>query len=395
MLSKNIQACRYKELDALRGIAALIVVLFHYTMGRPEAQFGFNLGTTGVDLFFIISGFVIFMSLAKVKDSSDFVINRVSRLYPTYWACVSFTFILICAASLYLYGDFRQINILAYLGNLTMFQLYLNISDLDGPYWTMIVEMIFYISILILFHFKLLKFLNIIGITLSVFVAVMTSVFYDYSFIKEILLWIPLLQFIPLFFAGTIFYKMKANKSGLVEQYLILAICLTTQILLFYNSGRSHQFITHIEYATMLTIYFALFIFFVNGKLSFIVSKGTLFLGKISFALYLIHQFISIEIMIPFLTQKLQINFWIASLIISLPIVIILSTIITYYIEIPMSKRMKEKLCKLKTVNIADIHNSNNPLKSEPSFDNGMLAVSLVEVKSVDTLMNNSTNQSM
>ena len=90
-----IKSKRFHELDALRGIAALMVVFFHFTIGRAEAKLGFKLGTTGVDLFFIISGFVIFMSLSKVKSSLDFVINRVSRLYPTYWVSVTFTFILI------------------------------------------------------------------------------------------------------------------------------------------------------------------------------------------------------------------------------------------------------------------------------------------------------------
>ena len=68
---------RYQELDALRGIAALFVVFFHFTMGREGLNTFFKLGTTGVDLFFIISGFVIFMSLQKISKGRDFVINRV------------------------------------------------------------------------------------------------------------------------------------------------------------------------------------------------------------------------------------------------------------------------------------------------------------------------------
>ena len=51
-----LKSTRYKELDALRGIAALVVVLFHLTMEREQAKLGFELGVTGVDLFFIISG---------------------------------------------------------------------------------------------------------------------------------------------------------------------------------------------------------------------------------------------------------------------------------------------------------------------------------------------------
>lgn len=61
-MNNTIQSNRYTELDALRGIAALMVVFFHFTMDRPQGQMGFKLGVTGVDLFFIISGFVIFMS---------------------------------------------------------------------------------------------------------------------------------------------------------------------------------------------------------------------------------------------------------------------------------------------------------------------------------------------
>src|SRR4051812_39368993 len=96
---------RYEELDALRGIASLMVVFFHYTMGRPQADVGFVLGTTGVDLFFIISGFVIFMSLNKITRSTDFIINRVSRLYPTYWTAVTFTFVILLLDTLLKLGS--------------------------------------------------------------------------------------------------------------------------------------------------------------------------------------------------------------------------------------------------------------------------------------------------
>jgi peptidoglycan/LPS O-acetylase OafA/YrhL len=51
---------RYDELDVLRGFAALFVLFFHLTLFRNEAKYGFQLGITGVDLFFMISGFVIF-----------------------------------------------------------------------------------------------------------------------------------------------------------------------------------------------------------------------------------------------------------------------------------------------------------------------------------------------
>ena len=89
--SKQQGKNRLLELDALRGIAALMVVLFHFTMDRPEMYYGFKYGVTGVDFFFIISGFVIFLTLSSTKNWKDFVVSRFSRLYPTYWTVVTFT----------------------------------------------------------------------------------------------------------------------------------------------------------------------------------------------------------------------------------------------------------------------------------------------------------------
>ena len=339
------QQNRFQELDALRGIAALMVVLFHYTMKRPEAELGFKLGTTGVDLFFIISGFVIFMSLTKAKTSLDFVINRVSRLYPTYWTCVTFTFVLIAFFAL---KNHEAIPLKQYVGNMTMFQYYLGITDLDGPYWTMIIEMIFYIGIVLLFHFKALKYLNPIGITLSLTVIVLTTFFYN-STTQWFLKYIPLLQYVPLFLAGTIFYKSYTQKSKLIENYALLLFCLICQIAMFKYCGRSRSVISQSQYASMLIVYFGLFVLFINGKLGFIVSKATLFLGKISFALYLIHQYVSIRLILPLLIDKYHFNFWIASLLIALPIVIILATLVTYFVDIPLSKKMKQRLHSLLT----------------------------------------------
>ena len=336
---------RLLELDALRGIAALSVVLFHFTMGREESKWGFKLGTTGVDLFFIISGFVIFMSLNRVSKSKDFIINRVSRLYPTYWCAVTFTFLLIICKTLLLKLDFHPINeFLNYAGNLTMFQYYLGIPDLDGPYWTMIIEMLFYILILLLYQFNLLKLLNILGLITSISIVILTSFWGNHNIVKAILNWIPLLPYIPLFLAGTVFYKIYINNQQKISNYAIILLCLIAQFLLFEHSGRSHHFINHQEYAIMICIYFTLFILFVNHKLNFIVSKLTLFLGKISFALYLTHQYISLQFLLPILVNKLHLNFWIAALFITLPISILIATLITKYVDIPLSKKMKEKL---------------------------------------------------
>ncbi len=91
---------RFFELDALRGIAATWVLLFHYFYeygrlyrpgGAPLLHVAFPDGVFGVYLFFMISGNVIFMTLRHSARPLDFVVSRFSRLYPAYWASIALT----------------------------------------------------------------------------------------------------------------------------------------------------------------------------------------------------------------------------------------------------------------------------------------------------------------
>src|SRR5258708_16367150 len=87
---------RFEEIDVLRGLAAMCVVLSHYSTHCVgffrEAPFGLELHTVygfyAVQLFFIISGFVISLTLEKSNSWRDFAFSRLSRLYPAYWVAV-------------------------------------------------------------------------------------------------------------------------------------------------------------------------------------------------------------------------------------------------------------------------------------------------------------------
>ena len=88
---QHLGSGRVLELDALRGLAALAVVFYHYTT-RFDQLFGHTFplpwsvswGHYGVDLFFMLSGFVILMTLERTSDSWKFAWGRFSRLYPAY-----------------------------------------------------------------------------------------------------------------------------------------------------------------------------------------------------------------------------------------------------------------------------------------------------------------------
>jgi peptidoglycan/LPS O-acetylase OafA/YrhL len=230
-----------------------------------------------------------------------------------------------------------------YVGNMTMFQYYLNIPDMDDSYWTMIIEMLFYILMLMAFRFKKLHYIIAAGLIVIILTTVMGCFFYDKTWVKELLKWVPLLHYLSLFLAGIIFYRIYTNKSKWLLHYTLLAVCLITQMLTFTYSERFGSAINYTEYKVMLCVYFLALTLFVNGKLKFIVSKVTLFFGNISFALYLVHQAFSKEILLPWFLEKLYFPFWPAAFC-SLAIVVSIAGIITYFIEIPVRKKLKQKL---------------------------------------------------
>lgn len=337
---------RYKELDVLRGCAALMVVLFHFTIYQPASHLVFKYGVTGVDLFFLISGFVIFMSISKVSSGKEFVINRLSRLYPTYWACVTFTTLAILVHYQF-FGQPARVPLLKYLANMTMFQRYFAVKNIDEPYWTMLVEMTFYIFIFILFQLKWLKSIVTAGIFFLVFILIYQTLLLNYlpKIYKILNIGLQILNHFPLFFAGILFYKVMNEKQSPNWYYIILLLCLALQICLYDNGGTARLYLQRWQYATALICYFTVFLFFVKNKLRFIINTPSIFFGKISFSLYLVHQFIGVVVIIPLLRNYAKFPFWPAALV-ALLMVILIAWFITVYVEVPLGKKMNLYLRK-------------------------------------------------
>ncbi|GAA1636036.1 acyltransferase [Nonomuraea maheshkhaliensis] len=144
---------RLYEIDGLRLLAALCVVLFHYVFsgwagGKTTVTFvtesaWAKYGYLGVDLFFLISGFVVLMS-AWGRTPRQFVVSRVVRLYPAYWIGIAITAVVTVTLGQGLF----QVSLPQVLANLTMFQAVPNIENVDVVYWTLWAEMRFYVLML-------------------------------------------------------------------------------------------------------------------------------------------------------------------------------------------------------------------------------------------------------
>jgi peptidoglycan/LPS O-acetylase OafA/YrhL len=130
------------ELAHTRPLAA-IPHLPHLSIARYLAQYGLEGGPLGVAVFFLVSGFVIPISLEKVHWK-QFLVQRVFRLYPTYWVGLTLT----CGAMLLYAGVHempRPVHFSAYWKSLTLCRDWLWAPSLDGITWTLEIEIKFYL----------------------------------------------------------------------------------------------------------------------------------------------------------------------------------------------------------------------------------------------------------
>ncbi|MFJ3470063.1 acyltransferase family protein [Pseudomonas sp. NPDC090201] len=141
---------RLAYLDALRGIAALMVVFTHLYLPIVGHVWVFDAlidpGKLGVLWFFMISGVVIPYSLKPGPDGAQrFLVSRFMRLYPAYWLSL-LVFVLMLKLSGELLPSLAQV-----VANLTMIQAALGFDDVIGLYWTLFIELVFYGLCLALF----------------------------------------------------------------------------------------------------------------------------------------------------------------------------------------------------------------------------------------------------
>jgi len=141
---------RLAYLDALRGIAALMVVFTHLyapIIGHVWVlDYLIDPGKLGVLWFFMISGVVIPFSLKPGPDGPRrFLISRFMRLYPAYWLSL-LVFLVMLKLTGAEFPGWPQI-----IANLTMVQAAMGFDDVIGLYWTLFIEVVFYALCLTLF----------------------------------------------------------------------------------------------------------------------------------------------------------------------------------------------------------------------------------------------------
>lgn len=285
---KPVAPSRLVELDGLRGVAALAVVLFHYTT-RYERLFGHSgpltaslpCGFYGVDLFFMLSGFVISLVLARNPGPGNFVVARFARLYPAFCVSMLCTATLLC--SVHLPG--HEVRAADVAWNLTMVPELFDARLVDGAYWSLQVELLFYAAMLGLSASRLLRHrLLVIGAWLALATLCGWAAQHgtrDPRWIAclERLRTLANLKFIHLFALGMICYDAWANARCTFAHVLLAGACLSIEALL--AGWQSAAVIAALAAALYLAVF---------CPLPLLASRPLAFLGRISYTLYLLHQ---------------------------------------------------------------------------------------------------------
>ena len=158
---------RIEFIDGLRGLAILLVILFHAYARWPEIvpyrnQFAnfpiFKFGWLGVELFFLVSGFVILMTLEKCDSVSEFLFRRWLRLFP---AMLISTAIIYVSATLFYERPAGSPYLEEVLPGLTFIEptwwarvLGHSVKPIEGSFWSIFVEFKFYVFAAIVYYWR-------------------------------------------------------------------------------------------------------------------------------------------------------------------------------------------------------------------------------------------------
>ena len=275
----SIPKQHFKILDLLRGIAALSVVLFHFsgsalpTIKPNTVTDFFSYGKLGVQVFFVISGFIIpysmYASGYKISGAWNFIIKRLARIGPPSWIALLFLFVIYYGA-IAMNGkpvegmpwpgvDFKTI-----MANLTYSYSFLNAGMYNEVYWTLEIEFQYYIIIAFLLPFIIQSSSNMLLLS-GIFLGLNATWFIHANEV--------------LFFRDNIFFLMGIllflyKTKHVTGAYFWIASTIMV-IVCYWQQGLENTIAAFIAWFSIAFITFQ--------------NPVTTFLGTISYSLYITH----------------------------------------------------------------------------------------------------------
>ena len=351
----NAKKSIFPALTGIRAFAAYSVFIFHFNPLNKSSFIGriFNELHTGVDIFFVLSGFLIsyrYLDTSEIKKKwlKQYLINRVARIYPAFFLFTFLTYLFKFFESLksseYTFPQVLKNNIFEFLMNITFLKGFFNDLKFIGipQGWTLTVEECFYLSApLIFLIIKKIKLfhLSILIIILGFFIVRYCHTFpYGFFNNNQFMLQFTFFGKVFDFFIG-IFLALQL-KNGQINNNSLLSNTyisfITYFILLLVISYVRTYYSTPIPAILIINFLLPINIYFILRGLitqkcvinKILSSDPSILLGKSSYIFYLIHLGIFNLLIKTYITDNLFIQFI---------ILLILSILFYKFFEDPMN----------------------------------------------------------
>jgi peptidoglycan/LPS O-acetylase OafA/YrhL len=307
---------RLAALDALRFFAAIAVLGFHYFFrgsaepalldhSYPEVAGVALYGYLGVSLFFMISGFVIAWS-AQARSAPLFALLRFARIYPAFVICMSVSFLVMALA-----GDKRfAVSVTQWFANLFIFSPAVGYGFVDGVYWSIVLELIFYGWVTLAIATGLFQARPLTLIAGWLILSALNEFVLQSGAIRLLLV----TEYSGWFAAGILVHRLRV--TGLATMPLMLfaaAMLLATATSFKMQAWMIEHYAVALSDGHLIAAVVSLFLLFIatvvwGSKLR--SSPSLLALGSLTYPLYLLHQNVG-YILLNTLSPHL--NHWIAA----------------------------------------------------------------------------------
>ncbi|MBC3538119.1 acyltransferase family protein [Rufibacter sediminis] len=297
---------RLEFLDFLRFIAAFAVMLQH-TLESKSPAFAtfsthyFQFGVFGVTLFFLTSGFIIPVSLEKAKSLKSFWISRMFRLFPLYLTSILVSLVLIYLG--WIEGSLPTAGSL--LANVIMLAKFLGQPLIQGLYWTLNLEMVFYLAVTVLFITGLLRRSVLLAVAALGFALLVGVVGTQVLHLLESG-WGLCFQLATMF-VGTVFYRYMTGQVTGKSWGLILFAAIGVLFAITYANLYQKDIPSELGTRSFWPVTNAFFLAYALFTSCFLLRersypKPLLFLGIISYSLYLVQATV-LAILLPHLSN--------------------------------------------------------------------------------------------
>lgn len=342
-----------RALDGLRILAALMVCVYHYAgrggevgdaWGRSPNELFPDLsplaayGCLGVQIFFVISGFVICMS-SWGRSLGDFFRSRVSRLYPAYWAAI----VLVTAACVVLPSVSEPLRVNEVLVNLTMMQQPMGANRVLGVCWTLWVEARFYLLFALFVVWKGVNYRRVVIFCCLWTVATVLAVVADQPIIDEIVMQ----EYAPFFIGGLALYLIHRYGSdlllwGIVATSWLLGQRFATTAL--WNPDATSVFVERSPHVILLivTFAFASVAAVALGWLRWADWRWLTFAGTLTYPFYLVHEHLG-WFAIAVLHKHFGLAAWL-TLIATVVSMLVVAWLLHQLVEKPFGPRLKRTM---------------------------------------------------